>query len=348
MRSVKNHAVTEVIGVILVFTIVSSVVSATMFWAKDHLENEKMGSSVASAINQFDQIDDALSDMISQGVNSSRVVNFVTDAGYVHLGSSGTRFVIFYSLIQGTGNLGFDFNVSGFDDDNDYTFAIDLVKGEITSFNITWLNNGSIQNKEQRLSAPESDIVSANFSLVDAVKIDIKNYTECVGRIWLFDVGFLSYKTSTRYTATQVIVENGAVVSSRPYNHVLMDEPTIHYYKEFWCSHCVPGRWYYGMSMRIIQLKPDSETTVGPGPGSYRFIMRLNSIDIRDIQYRVHGCELKIRIQVFGDHADAWKQYFKFRYGFQNYDGKTLKTRPATLESFTLIHSICNIDLEII
>ena len=111
MHCRDGYAISEIVGFVLMFAFVASIISMTLVWALPFMNDQKADVRVDSALNQFEILDITLHDMIGQGVNSSRVLNFVTDAGYVYVSkTSGTRFVIYYSL-----DSDFDFNVSGFD-----------------------------------------------------------------------------------------------------------------------------------------------------------------------------------------------------------------------------------------
>ncbi|GAG03936.1 unnamed protein product, partial [marine sediment metagenome] len=258
---------------------------ATLVWGIPYMDDKKVIARADSAINQFDKLDEALQDMISQGVNSSRIVNFVTEEGYVHLGSGGTRFVIFYPL-KILAMQTFSFNVFGFNDDSsdpdNKKFSIEVIGGyKTTSVAISYLYNSSLNEEISGvISFSESDTITTNHSLVDAVKIDIKNNTNCVGRIWIFDLGFITYEISSNRIAREIIFENGAVVSSNPFfsYSYLTNEPENHFFGEYY--HLSGEK--YSLIMRIIQLKSDSEITIGPGKADYKFIMKLNNSYIRE------------------------------------------------------------------
>ncbi|GAF77598.1 unnamed protein product [marine sediment metagenome] len=96
MRRRNNYAVSELLGVVYILMISTTLISAVYVWAPQQLEEQKTRVRMESAINQFEMIDNVLQDMIRQGTGSSKSVNFVTDKGYMHVGSSGTRLVILY------------------------------------------------------------------------------------------------------------------------------------------------------------------------------------------------------------------------------------------------------------
>jgi len=170
--------------------------------------------------------------------------------------------------------------------------------------------------------------------LKDAIKIDIKNVgeTEIIGRIWLFDVGSLSYEISSSSTTHKVISENGGVISGRYNSYYLFNEPKI-YNND--------GTFV----MRIIQFKPVSETTAGGGgKATYRISMKVNNSFIRENKVNILDY---FKMQVFGDYADAWKNYFTLKQGFSEFpDDDILYLQGNRI--FTLTHLKCTLDLGVL
>jgi hypothetical protein len=294
------------------------------------MEQRKATASSTSALNQLKTIGDTFEELVSQGKSSSRVVNFVSDKGYVHLSSQGTRFVIYYSL-----NATFFFNVTGLDD-NDEQFMIQLYDGRITSVDITNLTNGSKRTMSWTFPNPPwfnwgQDLLYRNvsinkwvgkgsrYSLTDAVKIDIKNGTDIEGRIWLFDIGYIRYEGFGSDSSHNIFIENGGVIDANPQGSYLVQQPATYTYTN-------PLRHFF----KCIQLRPEPQTSTGPG-GNLKFTMKIKNITITEdqidhfsvwhnnsgywIAQNVHLhttrlTDVNFKIQIFGDHAAAWKNYF--------------------------------------
>ena len=163
---------------------------------------------------------------------------------------------------------------------------------------------------------------------------DIKNVgeTEIIGRIWLFDVGSLSYEISSSSTTHKVISENGGVISGRYNSYYLFNEPKIYNNDDTFV-------------MRIIQFKPVSETTAGGGgKATYRISMKVNNSFIRENKVNILDY---FKMQVFGDYADAWKNYFTLKQGFSEFpDDDILYLQGNRI--FTLTHLKCTLDLGVL
>ncbi|MFH1101094.1 MAG: hypothetical protein V1726_03555 [Methanobacteriota archaeon] len=352
MYARNNYAVSEVVGILLILTITSSVISATLYWAGDRLNEEKNEQSAVSGLNQFVRINDVFQETIAQGVNSSKTMNFVTKEGYVHMGSRGTRFVFAYSV-----NRTCWFNVSELGDDDDYNFTIALYNESMhcglehfDCFDIRYLNNGtriaidSIVPPPPILShpvppepgvPPKKVVIETDKALYDAVQINMYNASlntssglwtyYPVGKIFLFDSGYLSYEIPGYQSTNRIILENGGTIFANPSAGYLQKIPVILHVTGY-----SGDRFLYS----IIQLKPKAETVTGPG-GNYKFVVKLTNISIRAFDdvlehyanYSVNpyyhrleyhkiqnhsyrGTDVNFRIQIFGENAGAWKEYF--------------------------------------
>ena len=168
----------------LIIGIAVSASAATMLWFEPYIQEKKVTALQDSALNQLTLFDDAIQDLITQGPPCSRIINFVTDDGYIHIGKTdSTRFVIYYS-IDGS----FSFNVSGFDiDEEDYDefqFRLSvypIVTGPISSMTI---RNLLTDEPEQDILIDEvkenyTDIKS-EITLAGAIQISIKNKDEAI------------------------------------------------------------------------------------------------------------------------------------------------------------------------
>jgi len=172
---------------------------------------------------------------------------------------------------------------------------------------------------------PQKKQIDADKPLVDAVKIDINHAAYgCVGRIWLFDLGYLTYNMPQGYPGFPVYVENGALVSTYSSGNVFynLEEPRyICYYKT--------GQ---NLFIPIIQYHPADEVVVGSDGSTYTFTLKLkksvvatNTFSIERFSwwglFKTGTGEFKwqfksaipqaynLKIQFFGDHADVWTEY---------------------------------------
>lgn len=370
-RLLQTHAVSEVIGIILVFSISSTVISGILLWSGDRLEQEKMTSSSTVAMNQIMMLDDTFQELIHQGANSSRIVNFAAGKGTVSVGSdpsSGTRLVVFYSV-----NRSFYFNVSNFNDTDEKSFDITILSynGSAPYININYLNNKypfqAITQSPALTNTSGTKTITANKPLVDAVRIDIYDYKwGCVGRIWLFDLGYLRYEIPSSSSFNPVIIENGAIVSLYPSNPQFynLEKPHDIYYTNISDDHV--------FVMPILQIRRQVEI-IGPEESTYKITLKLNKTNVGEQSfyinpfshwkriYNTNGVFLRwdfkaitpnrfnYRIQIYGDHADVWLRYLNTTYNtvFSKYpDGSFFCKQPHT--SFALVYSVFDIKVEVI
>ena len=329
MLTKQSSAVTEVISLILVFGLMTSAISAVMLWGTPYMDEKKAEARANSALNQLNGISDILKDdVISQGINNSSVdVKFTFEYGNLYFNSDGDRFIIYYSL-----DSNFDFNVSGLEkseddpDDDEFNLIIEEDPGDLDELNISYLYDGSSETK-----SPPSGLISATQGIFDVVRMDIKDSSGIVvGRIWLFDTGSITYKTSFSQGTFNVILENGAVVSGKDNNGYLSNKPTIYNRAGLFV-------------MRIIQIKPKFVTSGGTGKITYKINFKLNESFIREKKALIPKC---LKMQISGNDASviAWKNYFKLNHGFDIYTENSAKGTIYTNcnKEFTLTHSICN------
>lgn len=325
------YAVSDVIAFILVFSIMTSATGFVMLWGAPYMEEKKTEARAQSALSQFGTISDIIKDdVIGQGFNSSVSVKFVTDADYLLLNSEGERFVLYYSLVSG-----FDFDVSGLDDgDNTFTFREES-GGLAHEIQIYYLYDDT-SSPPQTITGNPFDVTVSDGSFSDAVRIDIEDNTDnIIGRIWLFDTGSITYKTTSSSGVYNVIAENGGVVYGKDTNGYLSNEPNIYDRDGL-------------LAMRIIQLKP-GYTTGGSGKADYQFTIELNNSFIREDRASIPEC---FKMQIFGSKAavTAWKNYLKLEHGFSQYTEGFAK---GTLylegnREFSLTNSVCDVTMKVV
>lgn len=329
-----RFAVSEVLALILVFTIVTSAVSFIIFWGVPYMETKKAEIRRESAKTQFIMINDVIKDnVVSQGFNSSAVASFTTDAGQVSINSSDERFIFYYSL-----NESFDFNITGLDENPCIKITIKVFPedGPMAdgTADIFYLGTGATSQVDWNPIDDRSGYFDTPV-LSDAIKIDIKNAAgDIMGRIWLFDVGDISYDTASPSGVYKVITENGGVVSGKDDNGYLCDEPNIKINDS-------------GLLMRVIQFKSGAATG-GSGGGKYQFTVKSNYSGVRENRAPVYG---HFKMQIYGAPAAvmAWENFFKLEHGFGKYEeGYAEGTLYlGTVRVFSLIHSLCDVDLEV-
>ena len=329
MHARTNYAVTEVLSLITVVIIASSAISVILFWAMPQLDAKKESVRIDSTLTQFKTISNVIEDVSSSGVNASNLVDFVTDAGEISIDSRGDRFIFYYSLVKG-----FDFNVSGLDND-DTKIVVDIKKTPWSTqptfaFGMRYLNQ--LGGTPVPIPFTSGNSIDTNNLLVDAVKMDIikTNFplqNSIIGRIWLFDSGDISYKIGSSSGTYRFITENGGAISQYASGY-LYHEPSF-YSKD------------NSIVMKMIQLKP-GDVQGGSGKGRYTFLIKSNANYVGEIKVNTYAY---FKMQIYGSNNEAWISYYMQEHGF-----KKFKDRPDILylegdRIFSLVQSVCDVKL---
>jgi hypothetical protein len=334
MQGRNNYAVSEVISVILVLGIIGASITSTLMWSRPYIADKKAEASMDSAVTQFGMMNEVVQDIVSQGAQCNSVFNFAINDGQVTIEPEGERFVIYYSL-----DPDFDFTVSGFNDPDDSSFRLtlepcvgftdypsisaDYLNGTIRSLTITLFGCGVVPP----ITLPCDLDISANnaFPLEGSVKIDITHSGSVVGRIWLFDTGSVTYQLSSTSGTQKVIFENGAVIRAYPSGTSwLAEEPVVF------------NRSGYFV-LRMIQINGSESIS---GPGVHKINLKIHARTLPATNQPAYN----YKMQIFGDYNETWYEFFRSKFGFQNFASIWL---PGTGGStpvpimFTLSQSEC-------
>lgn len=377
MQGCESYAVSEVVGIAIVLAIISGGISITLLWGVPYLEEKKTTISLDSALLQLDVMGDMIEGVFRDGINSSKTMNFKAGGGDVYLDPEGERFVFYYSIYKYLGKYAgkdekpFEFDVSDFDPENadPYNFFIKVIAAPqppwgnpgdplTLNFNFTRLNDSLTDYYEDSNvpvgGAPVS-IRCKKFPLAGAVRIDIISIykdpwgflqrQDC-GRIWLFDVGSLNYRTTNTLNAKRAIVENGGVISAvGKDNGYQYNEPSC------WSPTLLDNSNM--VTMRIIQIVSDNYRSIGINdPAEIGvFIKAVNSTTLESRQ--TMGGWFKIRM--YGDAAavSAWRIFYQNRMSFYPLDEDVLwlnfygQSDMGNFPLFSLNYAICDLDMEV-
>lgn len=324
----KNDAVTPVIGTILILMIVFSAIGAIYSWGLPYIEHMRMQSAQQSVYNQFSVWDESLTDLLYEGIGATRVNNIAIAQGSINIGSEGERLVTFYSL-----NPSYDFVLSDFDDSDNKKFTITALVDEpeaIIKVHIFWLDkdkNGwkffSVKNEG------DFAIIETTYPLAGMIRMDFYNDTAVIGIGWLFDTGCLSYRAPSSFGTYGLTAENNGIVAITPTGNYLKKKPMIFNTTE-------------ELFMRAILIRSGIYCSGGSGPGTYRFITRLNSSSILEDSTVVYN----LKVQIYGDYADLWLQYFN-DHAFKNFPDVSNTLRyPNDRLKLSFIQSLFVVDLK--
>jgi len=375
MRCLDSYAISEMISLIMILLISTGGITAITIWGVPYMENQKVAVRWESALLQLDVMGDIIEDVFSEGINSSKKMNFQTSEGEFLYDAQGGRFVIYYPVYTDYDARTyevkrFSFSVQFTDDTENFKFYLNRVFDDHSGWNLEFTAtrlDGSVeaiwQTSIPAIGIPGTVTVGpfpANC-IKDAVRIDIvctdggANSFD-YGRIWLFDVGTLIHYTAPiRSESNRVIIENGAVISAHSDNGYMYNEPA------YWSQTLLDDSVL--MTMRIIQMRNDEAKGVNiSGFGSFQSEFMINASNSTTQQNR-ESFGYPIKIKIYGDEAAvyAWYMYYKNRMDFEEgtdgFSEKILRMNDKyepdadrmTMKDlyFSLNHAIYNIGMEV-
>jgi len=342
----NNIGVSDIIGIVLVLLIIGGTVSTILFWGVPYMQDQKAFVSQENALLQFDAMGDLIEDAFAEGVffygdevvNSSKTMTFKFSGGNLDLNNQGERFVIWYSFFDN-----FNFTVSDLEPDgNDKEITINIIDGSAQYIDVNYLYDDSLEDDENK------DIgENTSHPLHDAVQINVTDGSTMFGRIWIFDTGSLTFRSTGPSKTYNAVVENGGVLATG-------DRTSGYFFNEpkFWSQTLLDNSSL--LSLRIIQIKKDTgegvDTIGGTSTSDVKFWIRPYFGIMRETKKPIFN-SLKMKIYGDNDAVSAWRYFYENRLGFLGDEvNETLIWVPPTGASnvlFTLSHAVCYISMEV-
>jgi hypothetical protein len=378
-----ESAVSEVMGIALILMISSGAISVIVFWGVPYMAEKKATVALDSALFQLDVMQDMVDAALGEGafeysggtISNSKTVNLKLYNGDLSLDDKGERFVIYYPVYdpKGVKNNMFKFDVSGFepggDETTSRTFTITVVNAKQEHID----SGGLLYFKVEDLITKDTIVKSSDLALGltvikwdpptkptlnNSIKITITyddaadtKPPEDYGYIWLFDVGSVTYRSSTQSSTYRAIIENSCILSAH-------DNAFIGFFNEpkYWSQTLLDNT---GMAtIGILQTKrdPDSKAdSIGSSQESFnaKISVKQAMSVIRANKISVYG---DVKVKIYGDDAAvaAWRFYYTSKLGFVYYDAsdylglnfsdKYIKEGKVSL--FSLYHAICYVGME--
>jgi hypothetical protein len=196
-----------------------------------------------------------------------------------------------------------------------------MMEGSVDKAEVYWLYYGG-------------EINLCSFS--GAVQIDLYENGDCFGTIIILDSDSLTYESQSDSGPYSTTIENGGIFySDTNTNKYLQKAPPIYEGK-------------HTFSMHAVQLVASPFGAGGTGGSKIRMktIVNINSVREADYVYN-------LRLQFYGDNAEAWLDYFESNYDFEKQQSQpyhtpdTLFYKPSTSKLwFTFAHSAIGISLQ--
>jgi len=171
--------------------------------------------------------------------------------------------------------------------------------------------NSSSLDRVVFIVASDSDNITSsnnNFvakkSLVGTLCIEFYNksyYNGLIpfGRVWLFDLGSIYYKLPSSVGTYRTIMENNGIVVASSSGGFIIKDPVIYEDEE-------------SLVLNILQIRTESTSGIEMGgSGDYRI-----GLESRDNIEFDHNTVYNLKLQFYGENADAWLDYFAREHDF--------------------------------
>lgn len=201
------------------------------------------------------------------------------------------------------------------------SFNLTMIEGNVDKAEVYWLYYGG-------------EINLCSFS--GAVQIDLYESGSCFGTIIILDSDSLTYESQSDSGPYSTTIENGGIFySDTNTNKYLQKAPPIYEGK-------------HTFSMHAVQLVASPFGAGGTGGFKIRMktIVNINSVRETDYVYN-------LRLQFYGDNAEAWLDYFESNYDFEKQQSQpyhtpdTLFYKPSTSRLwFTFAHSAIGVSFQ--
>jgi len=349
----ENNAVSQVISILLVVSLVVSSMAIIIFWAMPLVEEKTMENEMQNILYSFEMMDNTIESMLIEGSGAKRVVSLMclNNRGLLSMSSYTDKFIVMYSY-----DVNYNFYLTGLNDENDEFNIYMTDVGIFEEANIYFLepeseqppphilnnyiypSNYDVIDKETDITI-SSNTITASKPLQGNLLIDLFALaadTIPTGRIWVFNLGSVTYSAYYSQGAQETVFENGAILSKGLNGKGVTNEPSLI---------TTPD----AVALRIIQIKASSSYG---GRGNPRL-----GIDLKNNIKREEPIEPEfdsqdevnnLKFQVYGDNEESWLNYFKKIDGFED------DTDPNTVYynidgiSFILDCSLVEIDIDLI
>jgi len=234
---------------------------------------------------------------------------------------SSSKSVIFRDIPDGDYNFQVKENRGGMDTLLEIPFKV--IKGLDLGFTTTGVGGGD----DYSYYGP------VKYKLTKMIRIDLMGASlgfpsTFLGRIYLFDLGFVDCTLESSVGSYKRILENNAVLSIDPSRSQVSKEPIL-------------SLNYNTITFRIIQLRNLTGTTaIGPSVDTSLGIILVDNY-VREQLSSVY----EVKMQIFGPYRDTWSNYFTTTYHFiKDPSNDLLLSSGGQVRTLLLTQSLCTVD----
>jgi len=299
----EKEAVSPIISMILLITIVLVVTAAILSWATPILQRSQSEANYGAVLGYFKALDTALEDVVNMGEGASRTVDVSVGAGNIYISETmNETWVVSYGL-NDTVRIRFS-EVDG----EDETFKINSTKDVDVNITIYWPEGDEIGEPVYRdvNNIGTTKSVDANRPLVGTVYIRVNTTgpsQETLAELWLFDITPITYELSSAFGTYYIKEVNGGIVTQATGQKYVTNEPLV---KEA------------ESSLLLYMIQTRAPNLRSGGSGSYSFTLNMKNMNIRNnISTKVYNLTLQIYDATSGNEwGNAW--YSHFLTGWKN------------------------------
>lgn len=348
----NNHAVSTVVGSVLIVTIVVIAVAIILSWGLPYIESTKLESSKKTAFSELNIREEAVVNMVREGYENNVIVNRIqTRDSYISLNSSVQRMIVYYST-----NNSYNFTVSGLEDEGSFVIHMLDYEGTKSLNNVTieYLSDDPFMSEPSKnplyldLTGEPSPGIDgleydgddftvtptdncSDFFIKGTVFIELQSIDGLFGRILVFDIGNIEQCSESSVGNHYYFVENGCIISSDGNNDTLMREPLFYTKDNI-------------VSFRVIQNRAISNAAAG---GSFVFTIKTKLLytGVYDILEEIYS----LNISYYGDHSDVILDYIVRNHDFIRVDDNNVAHSLNDVQGekmlITIVQSICETDV---
>jgi len=341
-----KHAVSQVVSVLLVVSMVVAMMTVILFWAMPLIEEKRSENEMQSVFYSFEIMDNTVEGLLMEGSDAKRVVGVVcpNDRGDLSFVTSNEKLIVMYTYDVDVGvgdDDAYEFAVDELEDEgeNDGVFeihfadvadAIDLVKIYYLKPDDSYIYSGDpffiipddLADPPSTNPKEDSTITDLGggvfrintgggyYKLEGDLLIDLFD-TGCsntipIGRIWVFELGCVTYKAYYNFGNQETVFENGAIMSTGVQDKGIINNPAL-----------IITNDKKSVALRVIQLQAVGRNSFsGRTTPKVEFDLKnsfkrekptsdlLNHGDMDN--YHVNN----LKFQIFGENEQVWLDYF--------------------------------------
>jgi len=321
---------------------VVAMMTVILFWAMPLIEEKRSENEMQSVFYSFEIMDNTVEGLLMEGSDAKRVVGVVcpNDRGDLSfVSSTDNKLIVMYTydVDEGAGDdVAYEFVVDGLEDPggNDDEFEVHFIGGDsINQANIYFLNpDGSYVYSPDPLFIIPDDLADPPITVLPPdlqnlgggyFKIDTDGDnlegdllidlfdTGCsntipIGRIWVFELGSITYKAYYNFGNQETVFENGAIMSTGVQDKGIINNPAL-----------IITNDKKSVALRVIQLQAVGRNSFsGRTTPKVEFDLKnsfkrekptsdlLNHGDMDN--YHVNN----LKFQIFGENEQVWLDYF--------------------------------------